>query len=170
MAHLVHNCAMKVRANCWLTAAFYYTKNLSEVRNFQEGFHDGGVLVRRAQEAVKAPNLATQLVEIEEQYSALVDAIQKMEDSCCTIRETYQKMTSLDFGADGCQIGRYIQERMSRNDISCIVKLGRGDISPHLYSLLSNLCVNRENNLYFSREASLEENFWRETKTLKTIT
>ena len=112
MAHLVHNCAMEERANCWLTAAFYYSRNLSEVRNIQEGFHDGGVLVKRAQEAVKAPNLATQLVEIEEQYSALVDAIQKMEDSRCTIRETYQKMTSFDFGVDGCQIGRYIQERM----------------------------------------------------------
>ena len=94
--------------------------------------------MRRAQEAVKAPNLATQLVEIEEQYSALVDAIQKMEDSHCTIREAYQKMTSLDFGVDGCQIGRYIQGRMSRNDINCVVKMGRGDISPHLYSLLSN--------------------------------
>ena len=41
--------------------------------------------MRRAQETVKAPNLATQLVEIEEQYTALGDAIQKMEDSCCTI-------------------------------------------------------------------------------------
>ena len=47
-------------------------------------------------------------------------------------------MTSLDFGVDGCQIGRYIQERMSRNDINCIVKMGRGDISPHFYSLRSN--------------------------------
>ena len=94
--------------------------------------------MRRPQEAVKAPNLATQLVEIEEQYSALLDTIQKMEDSCCTIREAYQKMTSLDFGVDGCKIGRYIQERMSRNDINCIVKMGRGDISPHLYRLLSN--------------------------------
>ena len=140
MAHLLHNCAMKVRANypavdelvarvkaviiknrsrrvfdfysptstvvtrwgSWLTAAFYYSRNLSEVRKILEGFHDGGVLVRRAQEAVKAPNLASQLVEIEEQYSALVDTIQKMEDSRCTIREAYQKMTSLDFGVDGC--------------------------------------------------------------------
>ena len=75
MAHLVHNCAMEVRANCWLTGAFYYSRNLSEVRTIQEGFHDGGVIVQRAQEAVKAPNLATQLVEIEEQYSALVGAI-----------------------------------------------------------------------------------------------
>ena len=125
MAHLLHNCAMKVRASypsvdelvarvkavtiknrsrrafftsigqppqpvvtrwgSWLTAAFYYSRNLPEVRNILQGFHDGGVLVRCAQEAVKAPNLATQLVEIEEQYSALVDAIQKMEDSRCTI-------------------------------------------------------------------------------------
>ena len=94
--------------------------------------------MRRAQETVKAPNLATQLVEIEKQYSALVDAIQKMKNSRCTIREAYQKMTSHDFGVDGYQIGRYIHERMSRNDINCIVKMGRGDISPHLYSLLSN--------------------------------
>ena len=68
--------------------------------------------MRQAQEVVKTPNLATQLVEIEEQHSALVDAIQKMEDSRYTIREAYQKMTSLDFGVDGCPIGRYIQERM----------------------------------------------------------
>ena len=93
-----------------MTAAFYYSRNLSKVRKILEGFHDGGVLVRRAQEAVKAPNLATQLVEIEEQYSALVDTIQKMEDSRCTIREAYQKMTSLEFGVDGFQIERYIQE------------------------------------------------------------
>ena len=94
--------------------------------------------MRQAQEVVKAPNLAIQLVEIEEQHSALVDAIQKMEDSRCTIREAYQKMTSLDFGVNGCQIGRYIQERMSRNDINCIVKMRRGDNSQRLYSLLSN--------------------------------
>ena len=106
--------------------------------------------MRRAQEAAKAPNLATQLVEIDEQYSALVDAIQKMEDSRCTIREAYQKMTSLDFGVDGCQIGRYIQERMSRNDINCMVKMGRGDVSPHFYSLLSN---------FQTTFASVERNF-----------
>ena len=75
------------RCGSWLTAAFYYSKNLPEVRKILKGFHDGGVLVRRAQEAVKALNLATQVVEIEEQYSALVDTIQKMEDSRCTIRE-----------------------------------------------------------------------------------
>ena len=178
MAYLLHNCAMKVRANypavdelvarvkavtvknrsrrvffisigqspqpvvtrwgSWLTAAFYYSRNLPEVRKILKGFHDGGVVVRRAQEAVKAPNLDTQLVEIEEQYIVLVETIQKIQDSRCTIREAYQKMTSLDFGVDGCQIGRYIQKRMSRNDINCIVKMGRGDISPHLYSLLSN--------------------------------
>ena len=69
----------------WLTTAFYYLRNLSEVRKILEGFHDGGVLVRRAQETVKAHNLATQFVEIEEQYNAPVDTIQKMEDSRCTI-------------------------------------------------------------------------------------
>ena len=63
--------------------------------------------MRRAQETVKNPNLATQLEEIEEQYSALADTIQKMEDSHCTIREVYQKMTSLDYGVDCCLIGRY---------------------------------------------------------------
>ena len=139
------------RWGSWLTAAFYYSRNLPEVRNILQGFHDGGVLVRRAQETVKAPNLATQLVEIEEQYSALLDAIQRMKDSRYTIREAYQKMTSLDFGVDGCQIGRYIHERMSRNDINCNVKMGRGDISPHLYSLLSNLCFSREKLFYFRK-------------------
>ena len=121
-----------------MTASFYYSGNLPEVRNILEGFHDGGVFVRHAEDAVKAANLATQLVEIEKQYSALVDAIQKIEDNRCTIRKAYQKMGSLDFDVDGCQIGRYIRERMSRNDINCIVKMRRGDISPHLYSLLSN--------------------------------
>ena len=48
------------RYGSWLTAAFYYTRSLPEVRKIPEGFHDDGVLVRRAQEAVKAPNLATQ--------------------------------------------------------------------------------------------------------------
>ena len=43
----------------FLTAAFYYSRNLPEVRNILQGFHDGGVFVRRAQAAVKAPNLAT---------------------------------------------------------------------------------------------------------------
>ena len=86
----------------WLTAAFYYSRNLPEVRKILEGFHDGGVLVQCAQEAVKAHNLATQLVEIEKQYNALFDTIQKMEDSRCIIREAYQKMTSFDFGVDGC--------------------------------------------------------------------
>ena len=131
MAYLLHNCAMKMRANypavnelvarvkavtiknrsrrafftsigqppqpvitrwgSWLTTAFYYSRNLPEVRNILQGFHDGGVLVRRAQEAVKSPNLATQLVEIKEQYSALVDAIQKMEDSRCIFEKLIKK-------------------------------------------------------------------------------
>ena len=125
MGQLVDSCILLLR-------------NLPGVRNILEGFHDDGVLVQRAQEAVKAPNLATQLIEIEEQYSALVDTIQKMEDSRCTIRETYQKINSLDFVVDGCQIERYIEDKMSGNDINCIVKMGRSDISPHLYSLLSN--------------------------------
>ena len=42
-----------------LTAAFYYSRNLPEVRKILKGFHDDGVLVRRAHEAVKAPNIAT---------------------------------------------------------------------------------------------------------------
>ena len=107
--------------------------------------------MRGAQEAVKVPNLSTQLVEIQEQYSALVDVIQKMEDSPCTVQKAYQKMTSLDFGVDGCRIGRYIQERMSRNDINCVVKMGQGGISPHLYSLLCNLCFSREKLLYIGK-------------------
>ena len=73
----------------WLIAAFCYSRNLPEVRKILEGFYDGNVLVRRDQEAVKASRSATQLVEIEEQYSSLVDTIQKMDDSRCTIREAY---------------------------------------------------------------------------------
>ena len=94
--------------------------------------------MRQAEETEKAPNLSIQLVEMEKQYSTLVYTVQKMEDSRYTIRGAHQEMTSLDFGDDGCQIGRYIQERMSRNDIKCIVKMGGGDILPHLYSLLKN--------------------------------
>ena len=84
----------------WLKTAFYYSRNLAEARNILEGFHDGGDVLRRTQEAVKAPNLSIQLVEIEEQFCALVDIIQKIEDSRYTIREAYQEMMSLNFGVD----------------------------------------------------------------------
>jgi len=67
-----------------LKAAFYYSRNLPEIRNILEGFHDCGVLVQRAQEAAKAPNLAYQLEEIEK-YCTLVDIIQKVEGSRYTI-------------------------------------------------------------------------------------
>ena len=104
-----------IRWSNWLKAAFYYSRNLSEVRNILvQGFHDSRVLVRLAREAAKAPNLSTQLVEIEEQCSALADMIQKIEGSGYITREAYQEMMSLGFGVDVCQIGKYIQERMSR--------------------------------------------------------
>ena len=83
-----------------MKTAFYHSRNLAEARNFLEGFHDGGDVLRRAQEAVKAPSLSTQLVKIEEPFCALVDIIQKMEDSRYTIREAYQEMMSLNFGVD----------------------------------------------------------------------
>ena len=94
--------------------------------------------MRRAQKAVKVLNLSTQLEEIQEQYSALIDIIQMMKNSRYTIQKSYHEMMSFDFRVDSCQIGRYIQEKMSRNDIKYIVKMGRSDISPHLYSLLRN--------------------------------
>ena len=125
-----------------MKAGFYYSRNLPEIRNILEGFHDGGVLVRHGQKAVKAPSSSTQLVEMKDQYSAMVYVIQKMDDSGYTIRKAYQEMMSFDFNVNGCQIGRYILERMSRNDIKCIVKMGRDDISTHLYSLLRNSQAN----------------------------
>ena len=111
LAHLMHNCTVKVRANfpavdkliarvkaltvknearrtlfhtigqplqpvvtrwtSWLNAAHYYSKNLPEVKAIEENLTDAGILVQRAEEALKPQNLSAQLLQIEEQYSDL---------------------------------------------------------------------------------------------------
>ena len=59
-----------------------------------------------------------------------------MESSHYTIGKASQDVMSLDFGADVCGIGKYIQRRIAKNDITSIVKMERENISPHLYNLL----------------------------------
>ena len=176
MAHLIHNCAMIVRANFravdqliarvkaltvknkarrilfnvigqspqpvitrwtnWLNVALYYSKYLPKVNAIVENLNESGILVQRAKEALKPQNLSAQQLQIEEQYSDLANVVQKMESSHYTIGKAFQDVMSLDFRADVCGIGKYIQRRIAKNDITCIVKMEREDISAHLYNLL----------------------------------
>ncbi|CAK8688417.1 unnamed protein product [Clavelina lepadiformis] len=178
LAHLLHNCAMKVRAcfpavddliarvkalavknkarralfssigqppqpvvtrwASWWQAAFYYTKNLPEVRRIVEHLGDGGILLQQAKEALKSQTLSAQLLQIEEQYSDLANIVLKMESSRYTMGQAYEDVLSLDLGADSCAIKAYMQRKLTKNDVTCIMSMGRNDISPHLYKLLQN--------------------------------
>ena len=124
------------RWTSWLNAALYYSKYLPKVNAIVENLNESGILVKRAKEASKPHNLSAQLLQIEEQYSDLANVVQKMESSHYIIGKAFQDVMFLDFGADVCGIGKYIQRRIVKNDITSIVKMEREDISPHLYNLL----------------------------------
>lgn len=176
IAHLIHNCALKVRAQfadvdnliasvknaivknktrtidfhdigippdtiitrwgSWLHAALYYSRNLSDVQRIVRNWSGNGILVSRARNSVETENLVYSLIDIENCYKPLINVIFNLENSKCTILESFNAVLNLNFDSDPCNISKYVHDRLEKNEIMDIVYCRRTEISPHLYSLL----------------------------------
>lgn len=178
LAHLMHNCAMRIkthyelvdelisrvkaatvknkrRANLfcqigappqpvvtrwgsWLQAALYYAKNLPTVRVIVNSFKKDGLLVSKAQEIVKNPAIPKQLLEIQQNYESLANAIPQLESTSSTIKCAFKTVTDLNLENDPCEIDSYIEKRLRRNGVSSIMAMDRSEVSPALYCLLQS--------------------------------
>ena len=90
-----------------------------------------------------------------------------MESSHYTIGKAFQDVMSLDFVADICGIGKYIQRTVAKNDITSIVKMEREDISPHLYNLLQK---SQATSASVERNFSVLGKIWQKTEIFVKIT
>ena len=94
----------------WFIAALYYAKNLPEVKAIVESFVGSGILVTQAKVSLQKSGLASQLLNIKDQYECLVKLIEKLESAKYTIKEAVQAIQELDFGEDTCNINQYIKK------------------------------------------------------------
>ena len=99
---------------CWLNAALYHAKNLSEVKAFVETFVGSGILVTQAKVSLEKGGLAGQLLKIKKQYECLVKLIENMGNAKYTIKEAVQAVQELDFDKDTCNINRYTQKKSAK--------------------------------------------------------
>jgi len=178
LAHLLHNCAMRVRAYfttidvliarlkaatiknkerrnmfrdaqlplppdpvvtrwaTWLRAAFYYAEHLPAVREIVESWPEDGVLVMRAQEAIRNEQLACDLVRVV-QYRPLIARLEKLEAATYTIEEAYSDICNMRFNDDPCQIRQYIDHRLTHGtDLIDIIEAKDNNVAPSTYALL----------------------------------
>lgn len=178
VAHLLHNCAMKVRNNfpnvdhviavvkaacvknkerqslfhaigrpptpivtrwaSWLEAAFYYADHLPEVRTIVGKLEGNGLLVKRCKEALANKDLSQNLLQITSCYSHLATTVKKFESSSFTIAEAFQLLQGMTFGDDPCDVKKYLEKRLLKNEMNSIMALTRSEISPTLYGMLQH--------------------------------
>ena len=174
VAHLLHNCAMRMRAYfknidevivtikaatiknkdrkkdfhdaglpspsdpviarwaTWLSAALYYSENLSAVRN---NWTSAGLLVSRAKDAINVEGLVWDLVKIN-QYRTLAANVEFLEGSACTITKAYGLLKNMQLDDDPCAIKDYINKRLSISDLETIINCTNLTIDPTSYALL----------------------------------
>ena len=106
-----------------MSAASSYAKNLLEVKAILESFEGSGILVTQVKVSLQTTGLATQLLQIKDQYECLVKFTETMETAKYTVKEAVQTIQELDFEEDTESIKRNIQKRMLSNDISRTINM-----------------------------------------------
>lgn len=120
----------------WLRAAFYYAENFPRVKRNVEQFEDDGLIVERAKNSVREPDIPKHLTEIYSNYKEIAELVPKIESQDFTIAQGFEMLSSMNFGKDPCQIQKYITRRLKSNEITSIIHMSRPEISPMLYALL----------------------------------
>jgi hypothetical protein len=121
----------------WLRAALYYADHLPTVKRIVNGFSGDGILVRRAKDAVRDPELPKSLMNIKSSYECLIHLVEKSESKTYNMETAYQDIKSIDFKEDPCNINGYIKKRLEKNnDLTVISTLSRDDLAPSQYFLL----------------------------------
>ena len=104
---------------CWLNAALYYAKNLSEVKAFVETFVGSGILVTPAKVSLEKGGLAGQLLKIKKQYECLVKLIENMGNAKYTIKQS-KNLTSIKTLVTSTDT---LKKRVQNNDFSEIINM-----------------------------------------------
>ena len=119
-----------------MKAAFYYSKNLVEVKEIFENI-DGGLLVQNAKLAL-SEDLYNDLVCLKNCYSPILELINSIESRSNSIKDSYEKLSVLNFQQDPANIKTYLKKRISQNDLEDIAQMRNQNISPDLYIKLWN--------------------------------
>ena len=108
------------RWGTWLKAALYYAKHFNDV---EEIFSDmsGGKLVSSVKDALSNPTVFSDLTTIATQYSCLENVFEEKLGQNVTVSDAHSLLTSFDFGEDVCNLRKYIEKRLQKNDIIAIV-------------------------------------------------
>jgi hypothetical protein len=123
------------RWGSWLEAALYYSKNIIVVKSiFSET--TGGLLVKKAQEALNSPSLEENLTVIVEQYECLAKVLKQEVGEDLSIEKADVLLKELDFGEDVCRIKPYFSKRIQNNGISSIWNRSNPNLSPLEYANL----------------------------------
>lgn len=170
LAHLIHNCAIRIKAsyinvdNCiariklitiknksnadlfknigkppdvivtrwssWLKAAIYYATHLPSIKGIVNSIDNEGILVKRAKEALRNEFLISDLMEIVENYSNLINILDKFEESYYNIETGYCTLLNMNFGRDPIELKLYIDKRLKANGISDLIDLVKEEITP----------------------------------------
>ena len=81
--------------------------------------------------------VAQELVGLSRSYFGLIPLIKKMQSNNYSISEAIADLKSLDFKNDPANIQQYILRRLQTNDLKKIIKIEKKDISPSVYSQLT---------------------------------
>ena len=177
VAHLLHNCAMRVRVHfknideviatikavtiknkdrkndfydaglssppdpvitrwtTWLRAVLYYSENLPAVCAIVNNWTSAGLLVSKANDAIKVEDLVPCFVKIN-QYRTLAANVEFLGGSVCSIIKAYGLLKKMQFNGDPCTIKDNIKKRLSKCDLETTINCTNLTIDPTSCALL----------------------------------
>ena len=110
---------------CWLNAALYYAKNLSEVKAFVETFVGSGILVTQAKVSLEKGGLAGQLLKIKKQYECQVELLENMESAKYNLplKKQCKQSKNLTLVKTLVTSTNTLKKRVQNNDFSEIINM-----------------------------------------------
>lgn len=174
LAHVIHNCALKIRAlsphidkaiatikmatvknkeryksisdslgsipsvvltrwSSWLRFAIWMSQKLPDLREVIFSWSNEGILVEKCKKAIGKQALFDELVVVRQNYMCLIEILDKFEESYFTIQTGFLAINSLKFENDVYGIKNYLDDRMSKNEISKLVCVDKTKVSPETH-------------------------------------
>ena len=123
------------RWGSWLKAAIYYAENLNSVKYIFFGMN-GGLLVQRAQKALRYPKLNEDLTKLVQNYSNIVKITEEETGTQLTIDKAKTLLSTSKLREEECNISKYIEKRVTENKITKIFNQSDESINPAVYAKL----------------------------------
>ena len=166
VAHLLHNCTMRVHAHFKNIDEVIATIKAATIKNKdrKKDFHDAGLPSWLRTALYYSENLpavlplsttwtsagllvskAKDAINVEDlvpdlvkinRYRTLAANVEFLEGSACTITKAYGLLKNMQFDDDPCAIKNYIKKRLSNSDLETIINCTNLTIGPTSYALL----------------------------------